>query len=229
MTIVGSSSSGDPDVAATSSSENGDLNKDQSRSPKGPEKEEKDNPFSGENLGKSTEVPNEEVESGSVIGLEPQKKDITITAQDKISFIDAIVNNKRYERDYSLFGGKVNLTIRSLTSEEVQALSVWILKHGTSDPTWQITGSYRKYLLAAQVARYNGIEMPPLEQPLFDTLEKDGKTVRQVGWIDRGKFWDDKPSGIISAISACLSDFDVRYTTLCKKAEDSNFWNPDTP
>ncbi len=190
---------------------------------------EPENAFSGENLLKETQVPANDASRGSLIGLGGAPRQVVITAQDKVTFIDSIVNNDRFTRRYSIFGGNVTFTLRSLTSEEVQALSEWIVKHGTSSPDFQITGKYRKYLMSAQIAMYNGTEMPPLEQPLFETLESDGKTIRQPGWTARASFWDNKPSGLVEAILSCMRDFDALYSTLCKKAEDPNFWNPDTP
>lgn len=187
------------------------------------------NIFSDANVMSEEEVPAEEVSSGSVVGLGFSHRPISITPEDKSAFLDSVVNNSRFEKDYSLFGGKVSLTVRSLTSEEVQALAAWVVKHGMSEPDWQVSGRYRKYLMAAQVSKYNGVEMPPLEAPLFETLDKDGKSVKEPGWLSRGEYWDGMPSGLVDAILACLANFDMTYSTLCKKAEDANFWNPDTP
>lgn len=186
--------------------------------------------FSNENLTSNSEIPESEQSSGSVFGANWRKvKPIVITAEEKVAFVDAVVGNTRYTRDYSLFGGKVTFTLRSMTSEEVQALAAWIVKKGTTDPTAQLSGKYKKYLLAAQVARFNGVDMAPLEAPLFETLEKDGKTTVQPGWIERCSYWDAQSTGLVQAMLGCVADFDIRYSTLCSKAEDENFWHPDTP
>lgn len=187
----------------------------------------KDNMFSDENISKDTKV---DLIDPLKDAMDAAKEDlITVTPLEKGLFIDAMVNNKRYMKDYVLFGGKVTLTVRSLTIDEVDAMSTWIVKKGVSDSSGLLTGKYRKYLMAAQVEKLNGVEMPPLEEPLYETLDEDGKTVKEPGWIKRGAFWDNMSYGLFNAIMECLKDFDKRYSALCKKAENANFWNPDTP
>lgn len=206
---------------------------DKKNVPKGvsEEKTHKENAFSDKNVSTTSEIPANEVSSGNMLGLSSSKRDkpLVITSRDKLAFLDSVVNNTRFTKDYSIFGGKVRFTVRSLTAEEVQALYAWILKMGTSDPTGQIAGRYRKHALAAQIAKFNDTEMLPLCAPLFTVIGKDGKIEKEPGWVDQGSFWDDKPSGVLQAIFSCLKDFDDIYATLCTKAEDTNFWNPDTP
>ncbi len=172
-----------------------------------------DDMFAGDNLMKDTEVVPEGID---------------ITPEDKIRFIDSLVGNSRYTRDYSMFGGKVKLTLRSLTSDEVNALSAWSIKAGSSDSAGLMAGRYRKYMAAAQVAMMNGVEMPPLDEPLFETIGKDGKTVSEPGWVKRCDYWDGMSVGLFESVMKCIKDFDGRYSVLCKKAEDANFWDPDT-
>ena len=185
--------------------------------------------FTDDGLSSDTAIGSKEASSGSVIGLGATPKNLVITVSDKVNFIDAIVNNDRFEKNYSAFGGKVSVTVRSLTSEEGQALASWAIREGSKNPSDQLAGRYRKYLIAAQVSKFNGMEMPPLEEPLFATLDSDGVTEKQPAWIDRCLFWDKQQSGIIQYLIECLKDFDLLYSTLCSKAEDENFWNPDTP
>lgn len=183
-----------------------------------PETEVKDNdPFSEENLVEDTEVKSQD------------KPGMVITAEDKIAFVDSVVGNTRFTRDYSLFGGKMTLTVRSLTVDETNALGAWTAKIGSNDPAGLMAGRYRKYLAAAQIARFNGVDMSPLEEPLFATLGKDGKTVSEPAWLDRSAYWDSMGAGVFQAVMSCIADFDARYATLCKEAENANFWAPDTP
>ena len=188
--------------------------------PKGPEGPEGNDIFSSENLPKDSEI---------VPGDDGSLKPIEISVRDKVAFIDSVVSNSRFTKDYSLLGGKLKVTIRSLTSDEVNALAVWTAKQGTSDSVGMMAGKYRKYLLAAQVASLNGVEMPPLEEPLYEHLGSDGKTIEPPGWINRCEFFDNMGYAQFQMIQACIGDFDSVYSILCKKAEDSNFWGPDTP
>ena len=185
--------------------------------------------FSQSKIASDTAVPKEEASVGAALSIGAETKDVVITVEDKVAFIDSVVNNTRFERDYSLFGGKLKVTIRSVTADETNALAAWAFKNALSDPTWHMSGRGRKNLLAAQVARFNGIEIPPLKEPLFATLQDDGKTVKDPGWVESASFWDDKSAAVVDSVMRCIADFDLRYSTLCKKAEDENFWAPDTP
>lgn len=184
--------------------------------------------FSNENISRDTKAVPAGSPMSETLGVPRRNGDITITAEDKAAFVDSVVGNTRFTKEYSLFGGKIKLTVRSLTVDEVNAIAVWIAKAGTRDPAGMMAGRYRKYLAAAQVARYNGTDMPPLEEPLFERLESDGKTVTPPGWTERGTYWDVVGVGAFNAVMSCLSDFDERYSTLCREADNSNFWNPDT-
>ena len=186
------------------------------------EEHKPENAFSDENLPKDTVVEGESLSIG-------KNGKVVIAPRDKADFIDAVVNNVRYTRDYSLFGGKILLTLRTLTVDETNALATWTAKVGTRDSAGLMAGRYRKYLVAAMVSKYNGVEMPPLEAPLFETLGDDGKTVNPPGWLNRCNFWDGTAVGVFSAIMQCIAHFDALYAALCAKADDANFWNPDTP
>lgn len=215
MEIMESSSSGDSDVKSTLTVEG--IKDDNSGKPvKDDDAEKKENIFSDDN------VVNDSV-------VKTEKSDITVTPEDKAAFIDAVVSNTRFTKDYSLFGGRLKFTLRSLTSDEVNALSSWTAKIGTSDSAGLVAGKYRKYLLSAHVAMLNGVEMPPLEEPLYERLGNDGKSTVKPGWINRCDYWDKFGYGLFQEILRCIGEFDSLYATLCSKAEDSNFWNPDTP
>ena len=184
---------------------------DEPRETTEPEKPADENIFSDGNITKDTDVG-----------------DVKISVKDKVDFIESVVNNTRFTKDYSLFGGRMSLTVRSMTADETTAISTWLAKEGTKDSAGLVSGRYRKYLLSAQIARINGVDNPPLDQPLFETVGKDGKTVAP-GWIDRCDAWDGYGSGVFQAILNCARNFDELYSALCGKAEDANFWSPDTP
>ena len=128
-----------------------------------------------------------------------------------------------------MFGGKLTVTLRSLTTDEVNALAAWTSKKGTVDAVGIVSGKYRKFLATAHCAIVNGVDMAPLDEPLFEHLGKDGKTVEPPGWASRGAYFDAMGYGQFQAIMKCIEEFDALYAFMCSKAEDSNFWVPDTP
>lgn len=186
--------------------------------------------FSDSRIAEDDVVHSDEVDRSGTIstGEKPDYSDVVVSGSDKVYFIDSMVNNTRFEKTYTLFG-KIPVTLRSLTNDEVQALAAWTLKKGTEDPSGSFSGKYRKYILSAHVSRFNGIDIPALPQPLFSTLGEDGRTVIDPGWVDKCGFWDGKPYGIIQALVVLVEKFNRLYAALCSKAEDENFWNPDTP
>ena len=194
---------------------------------KKPEKAE--SMFSDDNLSKDSVVEADAPAEPKKLDLGAMKRDVTITSEDKVAFIDAVVENRRFTKNYSLFGGRVTLTVRSLTTDEVNALSSWTVRQGNKDSAGLLAGRYRKYLMAAHLAMLNGVEFPPLENPLFETMGSDGKTSLPPGWVKRCDQFDDMDFGRFNAIMGCIADFDTRYSILCNKAEDANFWNPGTP
>lgn len=217
-------SGGDPDVKMQEPSskrnpKKADRKDDGAGNGGGAEGEAGENVFSGSGLLSESVVRQDGLGKGG----------IKISSRDKIAFVDAVVSNGRFTKDYSLFGGRMTLTVRSLTSDEVNALASWTARQGAKDPSGLMAGRYRKYLVAAHVAMLDGVEMPPLEEPLYERLGEDGKTVEPPGWLKRSDYWDGFGYGKFTAIVKCLQDFDVLYSTLCMKAEDANFWNPDTP
>ena len=187
------------------------------------EKSDKDDIFSSENLPNDSVVSPEPDEGGE------KEDDVEVSSVDKASFIDSVANNARFTKDYSMFNGKLTFTLRSLTIDEVNALAVWSVRQGTKDPAGIVAGKYRKYLFAAHVAMIDGMENPPLVEPLFERIGKDGKSVEEPGWLHQADFCDGMEYGKFQAILNCIGKFDKLYSTLCSKAEDSNFWVPDTP
>ena len=190
------------------------------------EAEPKQSMFAGDNIATDTTVQPDEASTGFISTNGPSNP-LVLTAHDKITFIDALVANKRWTRQYSLFGGNVTVVLRTLTNEEMSAIMYWTLKEGQREPLAQVSGKQRKFILEAMVAQYNGTHIPPLQEPLFETLDDRGN-VKAPGWIDKCDFWDGLAASVISSIMNCASDFEKRYATLCNKANDENFWKPDT-
>lgn len=233
MTITDSRTPGeDVKLMESSAAKENAAKPDESTKVEDPKKGKKeDNPknvFSDKNITSEEKVETDKPLE-KPLNLGRMNKEVTITPEDKAAFIDSIVSNTRFTKNYSLFGGKVTLTIRSLTSDEVNALASWTIKQGSADPDGLTSGRYRKFLAAAQVSKLNGVEMPPLEEPLFEHLGSDGKTVEPPGWVNRFAYWEGMAFGLFSSVMWCLADFDLVYSALCRKAEDANFWNPDTP
>lgn len=223
MTIMGDAQGASEDKKTGKEGENAsEAVQEHATQPAAGDQGTKSDPFWKEDLPKASEV---EVDDGAKI----TRRTIEISPEDKVRFIESVATNVRFTKDYSMFNGKMSLTLRSLTTDEVNALAAWTAAQGTRDSAGLVTGRYRKYLMAAHCARIDGVDMPPLEEPLFEHLGKDGKTVEPPSWVNRCDYFDGMSYGKFQTIMKCIVDFDERYSILCQKAEDESFWNPDTP
>lgn len=215
--LKGTSADGsDPDVVKVASSN--------------PEIKKAQNPLDPDELGKKT-TTNQTMNDGDYLGgfLNPQAKSdpVVVTPEDKIAFIDAIVQNKRFTRSFSVFGGKLTFTLRSRTFAETSA----ILSYASSLVATNLNIPYRYVLtlsiLAAEVDEFQGVKNPVLKDPLYKEIGTDGK-ISDVGWANQLDFWKSLPDSVIQAISDCAVEFERKYTALSNAARTANFWEPDT-
>lgn len=154
--------------------------------------------------------------------------ELVITGKEKSAFIDAMLTGERYKLSYPIFGGKINVTIRSRTSKETQAMYAYI-RHEMHNDGGNLTileGDMQYLLLVAQIEELNGTKYPEMKIPLTYT-ESDGKTI-EPGWLEDLASWKDRPEGLISAIINRVQLFEYKYWTMVKEASNKNFWNSDT-
>lgn len=158
------------------------------------------------------------------------QSELIITPDEKANFIDAMITGERYTQKFSLFGGKVSVTVRSRTAAETHALYSYI-RYTLSDKAGEnvysrIEGDMAYVPLVAQIAEINGKSFPEMKGPLtFE--ESDGKVV-EPGWYGDFKAWKAKPEGLTSALISCVQLFEYKYWTMTKEAANKNFWSSDT-
>lgn len=156
-----------------------------------------------------------------------QSSDIKVEENHKNDFLECLATGERYTEDFSLFNGKINVKIRCRSIEESDALMAYLRSEslrGNLDTDYEYQALTRIILLVAQVAQLNDISFPEMEKPLFSTME--GMTKKPPAWVERIAFWRSKPEALVSAISACVSQFETRYWSMIKASSDINFWQP---
>jgi len=156
--------------------------------------------------------------------------DLMISPEEKANFIDAMITGERYTQRFSLFGGKVNVVVRSRTAAETHALYSYIRYtlsgKGGENAYSRVEGDMAYVPLVAQIAELNGRSFPEMKTPLtFEEL--DGKIV-EPGWYEDFKAWKAKPEGLTSALISCVQLFEYKYWTMTKEASNKNFWSSDT-
>ena len=153
--------------------------------------------------------------------------EVTLTEAEREAFLDSLVSGHRYERRFSLFGGRVTGRIRCRSTEESQAIATW-MNAGVRELRFKAPLDYavemRNCLLAAQVMELNGTRFPALQQPLFRT--QAGDTVTDPGWLAQTAVWVQQPEPVVAAVYEELRLFERKYWTMVVHAQDQNFWNP---
>ena len=155
---------------------------------------------------------------------------VTITDEDRNTFLDALVSGERYIRRFSLFDGRVKGKLRCRSTEESEAIASWF-NHGLREAKWKSPLEYaialRNGLLASQVLELNGVRYPTLATPLYRTPDPAAPDKYiDPGWLATAAAWSQKPEPIVAAIYEELRRFERKYWTMVSNATDQNFWHP---
>lgn len=168
---------------------------------------------------------------------------IDISQDDRDAFLQSLVTGDRYERSFSLFGGKLTGIFRSRLIKESDGIVAWLqhlVNTGRIDARVVYLTMVRNAALATQVKSLRGMineDFEELAKPLapvshtVKTTDKDGKTVYDVkvdepGWLKAADAWGERPEALVTAIHVELQKFEKRYWTMIKEASNQNFWHP---
>ena len=164
-----------------------------------------------------------------ILGALDSKGRTQITPEDKQAFVDAILANTRMQLKFSLFGGKLNFTIRSRTYEETRAAMHFASDEarGTFESQTVFSMRLRAMLMAMQVAEFNGTQYPTAGElgNLF-TVKVDGKPIPPP-WLKQTKTFEDLPEAVFEAVWQCIYEFEVKYWTLVRNSRNQDFWLPE--
>lgn len=157
---------------------------------------------------------------------------IDITEEDREAFLRAIVTGDRYERPFSLFGGKLTGVFRCRKIAESDGIIAWLshcVNNGKADARIEYLTLMRNAVLAAQVKSLRGMvseDFPELAAPYGPTRSADGKTVETPGWVAMADSWGSRPEALVTALHNELQLFEKRYWAMVMDAGNQNFWNP---
>lgn len=168
---------------------------------------------------------------------------IDISQEDREAFLQSLVTGGRYERTFSLFGGRLTGVFRSRTNAESDGIVAWLsdrVNRGKVDARVEYLTLVRNAALASQVKSLRGLiseDYEELAQPLapirktVKKTDKDGKDVYDVevtepGWLAAAEAWGKRPEALVTAIHVELQKFEKRYWAMIKEAPNQNFWNP---
>ena len=167
-------------------------------------------------------------------GMTPSflQEQVDITEEDREAFLRAIVTGGRYERPFTLFGGKLSGVFRCRKIEESDGIIAWLshcVNNGKADARIEYLTLMRNAVLAAQVKSLRGLvseDFPELQAPYGPTRSDDGKSVKPPGWVAMAESWGSRPEALVTALHNELQLFEKRYWAMVMDAGNQNFWNP---
>ena len=167
-------------------------------------------------------------------GMTPSflQEKIDITEEDREAFLQALVTGDRYERSFSLFGGKLTGVFRCRKIAESDGIIAWIshcINSKKIDARIDYLTLMRNAVLAAQVKSLRGLvseDFPELPTPYAPTRSEDGKTLVEPGWVSAAKAWGERPEALVTALHDELQRFEQRYWAMVMDAGNQNFWSP---
>lgn len=168
--------------------------------------------FEGQNLG--------------LMGL----SEVEISEADKEAFLDCLIDGGRFEREFSLFNGKVTGRFRSRTTKETTAILGELGRRARKNPDMtdvEYSATLRHCVMAFQVAELNDVEYPVLDGPLKATYDLDTDSATEPKWWKMVEKFDGMSEGLEQAVYSALMDFERVYWTMVQKANDQDFWHPE--
>ena len=171
-----------------------------------------------------------EIHKGMAPTYFPDKVDIS--EADRDAFMQALVTGERYERPFSLFGGKLSGVMRCRKIAESDGIIAWVshcVNTKKVDARIEYLTLMRNALLAAQVKSLRGLineDFPEMAAPYAPTRTEDGKDVKEPGWLSAADSWGERPEALVTALHNELQRFEQRYWAMVMDANNQNFWNP---
>lgn len=182
--------------------------------------------------------------------VEPVKP--IITDEDKYNFLQAIISNKAFKKEYSLLNGKLKVVFKTITTAEAEAVSEAVVIQSERVPystMISMGAAHMKYSMSCAIAELasetdEGIKIKRFESPLTkysDEPRKDTYYVRdnnqlksktgmleaspgqKVIWASTESF-SDIQIPIYNMLFGCFQKFDALLAELVKESSNPDFF-----
>jgi hypothetical protein len=170
-------------------------------------------------------------------GMLMEQGKVELSPEDKSAFLDAIVSNARYERQFSLFDGRLNGVFRSRLNRESRAILLEMRRELAAEELQtniEYTTRLRHALLLFQLKELNGVEFPPPTEPLMaqSVVEdgEDGKPKQVINppkWVTDCEVLFEGDEARTAALYNELAVFEARYWAMVASANDQDFWKTE--
>jgi hypothetical protein len=192
----------------------------------------------------------EKIDAG-VEKIEERKK-TNLSEQDRYSFLRAIVAGGSFKKEYSLFGGKMKVTFKTVSAAEAEAVTEAIVIQSGRVPYSNIvamSAAHLKYSMACSIFEVTreteeGVVIRRYDSPLkmysdspradsYYKMENGILTLKEgvlhavpgqkVIWAANDHF-ADTPIPVYNMLFKCFQQFDVLVAELAKEATEPNFF-----
>lgn len=168
-------------------------------------------------------------------GWDTRNTDLTeVTDTDKIDFVQSILGGIRFKKTYNLFGDKLRITFRTLTTAESDMAYKQIIIDSQKDIRnrvigdtsfyWKTLMAYRALMAVEKIeSAYNVVEVPPIMEIESDPVEEPNTKVFAL--------FDSLVEQVMpsEAIRNAIAHTYTEFNSLCEKlqsmAESKDFWN----
>jgi hypothetical protein len=187
---------------------------------------EKSNNLSGELVTQQME------ESASDLGID-LPDEVEVTPEDKDAFLDALIGNVRFERPFSVFGGKMHGILQNRLNRESRALLAEIRRRWDDQELTtmvEYSSKFRYAVLRFQLKEFQGKELTKIEGPLKAQLKVEDGEAKTIppDWMEEAEvIFGDMNDGVLAALYEQLMLFERKYWAMVKNAANQNFWNPE--
>lgn len=155
------------------------------------------------------------------------KETVVITPLDKQAFVDALLDNSRFTRPFSLYGGKIYGEFQNRTTREHDAIVAYLcakIRDGVIKNDSDYFRYLRSLILTAQTRRYMEFEYDGMKEPLY--ANEDGTPPAWEPTFLRWLAKDDLTPGLTGPLFSEIRKFEHKYWTLISCADDANFFVP---
>ena len=158
-------------------------------------------------------------------------KEREVSDEEKTLWLRHVLGEERFTKAYSMYGGRVNIVLRSRTLEESNAvfeqLKVEPSGEGMTGLEPEFLSKVNSYALVSSLASYNDEVYPPVTRENYPDTEHllEEEEHRSAVALAYEKHIQKLPEGVVSAMIQCLNDFDHLVQVLQQHCNDSDFWS----
>lgn len=169
-------------------------------------------------------------------GWDTTKTELTeVTDEDKLDFVQSVLGGIRFKKIYSVFGGRLNITFRALTTAESDTAYKQLIVDAQNDLQskilsdtsfyWRTLMAYRAVMSIEKIeSTDNIIEIPPI-----DEIDVDEKAYKKPN-TKLFALFDDLVSQVMptEVMRNTITHLYTEFNSLCEKlqsmAESKDFW-----